>query len=336
MMATQSTTQPAQRTERRAMTCDVNIQPRQLARQLRRAALALCILGLSAGAAAQTTTSQRTFASPDEAVNALIQAAKKGDRASVLAILGKGAQGALSSGDAVADRAGTERFVARFEKKHAVVLDGDSRAKLTVDTDDWPFAFPLVKTEKGWRFDTVAGNNELLARRIGDNELSVMNVLLAIVDAQREYATEDRDGDGALEYAPKFASTAGKKDGLYWRTKAGEAPSPLGDLVARAAGEGYKKEAGPQPYHGYYFRLLKGQGANASGGAYDYTVKGRTIGGFGVIAYPAKYANSGVMTFIVNHDGIVSEKDLGPDTANLARAITRFDPGPDWKPLSVK
>ena len=181
-----------------------------------------------------------------------------------------------------------------------------------------------------------AGNAELLARRVGANELAVMNVLLAIVDAQREYAAQDRDGDGASEYAPKFASTPGKKDGLYWPTAAGEPPSPLGTLVARAAGQGYKKTEGPQPYHGYYFRLLKGQGPKATGGAYDYTVKGHTIGGFAVIAYPAKYANSGVMTFMVNHDGVIYEKDLGPDTANVARATTRFDPGPGWKALSIK
>ena len=174
-----------------------------------------------------------------------MQAAKKGDQAGVRAILGKGAQ--LSSGDTVADRAGTERFVARFDKKHAIVPDGDSRAKLTVDTDDWPFAFPLVKTEKGWRFDTEAGNQELLARRVGDNELSVMNVLLAIVDAQREYATVDRDGDGALEYAPKFASTSGKKDGLYWSTKAGEARSPLGTLWRALPVKATRKVTGHRP-----------------------------------------------------------------------------------------
>ena len=223
-----------------------------------------------------------------------------------------------------------------IERKHAIVADGDSRATLTIDEDDFPFAYPLVKTPSGWRFDAKAGNAELLARRVGANELAVMNVLLAIVDAQREYASQDRDGDRRSESRRKFASTPGKKDGLYWPTAAGEPPSPLGTLVARAAGQGYKKTDGPQPYHGYYFRLLKGQGPKATGGAYDYTVKGRPIGGFAVIAYPAKYANSGVMTFMVNHDGVVHEKDLGPDTANLARGITRFDPGPGWKALSIK
>jgi hypothetical protein len=299
------------------------------------AAFVLCALGISAAFAA-APAQQRVFSTAEEAATALVQAVKKGDRSEILAVLGKEAASSLSSGDAIADRLTAERFVKRYETKHAVVPDGDKRATLTVDSDDFPFPYPLVKTATGWRFDAKAGNAELQARRVGENELAVMNVLLAIVDAQREYAAQDRDGDGASEYAAKFASTPGKKDGLYWPTKADEAPSPLGTFVARAAGEGYKKADGPQPYHGYYFRLLKGQGPKATGGAYDYTVKGHTIGGFGVIAYPAKYANSGVMTFIVNHDGVIYEKDLGSDTANLARTITRFDPGPGWKALSIK
>jgi Protein of unknown function (DUF2950) len=309
---------------------------RQLVSRLRRATVVLCAFACTVAIAAPPTTpAQRTFASAEEAANALVEAVKKVDRAALIAVLGKEAGSSLSSGDAVADRIAAERFIARFEKKHAIVADGDSRATLTIDADDYPFAFPLVKTAAGWRFDAKAGNAELLVRRIGENELAVMNVLQAIVDAQREYASLDRDGNRVPEYATKFASTPGKKDGLYWPTVAGEPPSPLGALVARAAGQGYKKAEGPQPYHGYYFHFLKGQGANARGGAYDYTVKGRTIGGFGVIAYPAKYANSGVMTFIVNHDGVVYEKDLGADTANVARGITRFDPGPGWKKVSL-
>ena len=298
------------------------------------AALVLCTLGISTAFAA--APAQRTFASAEDAATALVQAVKKGDRAAILTVLGKDAAGSLSSGDAIDDRLTAERFITRYETKHAIVADGDKRATLTIDADDFPFAYPLVKTASGWRFDAKAGNAELLARRVGENELAVMNVLLAIVDAQREYASLDRDGNSVPEYAAKFASTPGKKDGLYWPTSAGEPPSPLGTLVARAAGQGYKRAGGPQPYHGYYFLLLKGQGAAARGGAYDYTVKGRTIGGFGVIAYPAKYANSGVMTFIVNHDGVVYEKDLGADTSNIARGITRFDPGPGWKALSIK
>jgi hypothetical protein len=328
-----------QRTNRPAMTDYIDAGLRQLASRLRSAAVVLCAFACTAALAAPkapTAPAQRTFASAEAAVNALVEAVKKGDRAALVAVLGKEAEGSLSSGDKVADRITAERFIARFETKHAIVADGDSRATLTIDTDDFPFAFPLVKTPAGWRFDAKAGNAELLARRVGENELAVMNVLLAIVDAQREYASLDRGGNRAPEYAAKFASTPGKKDGLYWPTAAGEPPSPLGTLVAHAAGQGYKRAGGPQPYHGYYFLLLKGNGANARGGAYDYTVKGRTIGGFGVVAYPAKYANSGVMTFIVNHDGVVYQKDLGPDSANIARGITRFDPGPGWKAESVQ
>ena len=325
-----------QPTNRPAMTDYIDAGLRQLVSRLRSATVVLCTFACTAALAAPTAPAQRTFASAEEAANALVEAVKKGDRAALVAVLGKESASSLSSGDAVSDRTSAERFIARYETKHAIVADGDSRATLTIDTDDFPFAFPLVKTAAGWRFDAKAGNAELLARRVGENELAVMNVLLAIVDAQREYASLDRDGNRVPEYAAKFASTPGKKDGLYWPTSAGEPASPLGTLVARAAGEGYKKADGPQPYHGYYFRFLKGQGANARGGAYDYTVKGRTIGGFGVIAYPAKYANSGVMTFIVNHDGVVHEKDLGPDTANVARAITRFDPASGWKASSVK
>lgn len=297
-------------------------------------AFVLCTLFISTAFAA--APAQRTFTSAEEAATALVQAVKKGDRAAILTVLGKDAASSLSSGDPIDDRLIAERFIARYETKHAIVADGEKRATLTVDSDDFPFPYPLVKTTSGWRFDAKAGNAELLARRVGANELAVMNVLLAIVDAQREYASRDRDGDRAAEYAAKFASTPGKKDGLYWPTAAGEPPSPLGTLVARAAGQGYKKTEGPQPYHGYYFRLLKGQGAKATGGAYDYTIKGHTIGGFAVIAYPAKYANSGVMTFMVNHEGVVYEKDLGRDTVNLARATTRFDPEPGWKASSVK
>jgi hypothetical protein len=163
-----------------------------------------------------------------------------------------------------------------------------------------------------------------------------MRVLLAIADAQRDYASEDRDASGVRQYARKFASTAGKKDGLYWPAAQGQPPSPLGPLVSRAAGEGYEKQSGPTPYHGYYFRILTAQGPSAAGGAYDYVVKGRMIGGFAAIAYPAQYGNSGIMTFIVNHDGVVYERDLGPDTARAAKSTTRFDPGPGWSRASAE
>jgi hypothetical protein len=294
------------------------------------AAVAVVVGALCFTPVVVAASAQRTFPTADEAATALVRAVKARDRSAVHAILGGDSAKWTSSGDAIADREAMDRFVARFEEKHAIAAEGDARATLTLGPDDFPFAFPLVKGPAGWRFDSEAGKTELLARRIGQNELAAINVMLAIVDAQREYASEDRDKSGLRVYARKFASTPGRKDGLYWKTAAGEPPSPLGALVTQAAGEGYAKDTGPRPYHGYHFRILTGQGSNAPGGAFDYVVRGRMIGGFAAVAYPARYGNSGVMTFIVNHDGVVYEKDLGPDTAKLARAITRFDPGPGW------
>ena len=284
---------------------------------------------------------QRSFASPEDAAAALVQAVKAHDRAGILAILGPDAKGTISSGDPVADRAAAQRFVTEFDQKHAIAPDGEGRATLTLGSDDWPFAFPLVKAAAGWHFDTQAGKTELVARRIGSNELAVINVMLAIVDAQHDYASADHNRDGVPEYARKLVSSPGKQDGLYWPTKPGEPESPLGPLVTRATAEGYgqgskagKSGKGPTPYHGYYFRLLTGQGPHAKGGAMDYVVRGWMIGGYAAIAYPAKYDNSGVMTFIVNQDGVVYQKGLGPQTATLARGIKRFDPGPGWAPTS--
>ena len=322
---TSDATRIEHRTKRQLMTHDTGLG--WLTRAIRGLALMACTFGCAAALAAPIK--QRTFATPEEAASALVQAVKSGDKAAMLGVLGQDAGKTLLSGDIVADRAAVDRFVARYEKKHAFVESGD-RATLTIDTDDWPFAYPLVKTADGWRFDTKAGNDELLARRIGENELNV------IVDAQREYASLDRDGDGLPEYATKFRSSPGKKDGLYWPTSGNEPLSPLGNLVGRAAGEGYKQGVAHRPYYGYYFKLLQGQGEDAKGGAFNYTVKSRNIGGFAVVAYPAKYANSGVMTFLVNHDGVVYEKDLGPKTEGIARAMTRFNPGTGWKPSPVK
>jgi hypothetical protein len=254
----------------------------------------------------------------------------------ILTILGADAEKWVWSGDAVADRAAGEGFVRAYDEKHVVVPQGEGRAALSIGRDDWPFAFPLVSTGGRWRFDTDAGKDELLARRIGSNELDVINVMMAIVDAQQEYASADRDGTGLRQYARKFASNPGKTDGLYWPTKADQVPSPLGAVMMNAAREGYQKADRQRPYHGYYFRMLERQGASAKGGALDYVVKGRMIGGFAAIAWPAQYGNSGIMTFIVNHDGVVYEKDLGANTAALARGITSFDPGAGWSPATVQ
>lgn len=254
---------------------------------------------------------QKTFASPEEAVKALIDAAKAGNQDELMAIFGPAARAVLSSGDAVEDKEVRERFVRAYEAKHDLMRDGDAKAVLQIGPEDWPFPIPIVKRGEKWSFDTKKGKEELNNRRIGRNELSTIQTCLAYVDAQREYAAKDRDGDGLFEYAQKFWSTPDNKDGLYWETKAGEEESPLGDFAARATREGYQKtDNKPVPYHGYFFKILKAQGKNAPGGAYDYIVNGKMIGGFGMVASPANYGISGVMTFIVNHDGIVYEKNL--------------------------
>jgi hypothetical protein len=252
----------------------------------------------------------------------------------MLAIFGPAGKEIISSGDKVEDKAAGERFVKAYEAMNKLEKETDSKMTLVVGEEEWPFPVPIVKKGEGWLFDTIAGKEELLNRRIGRNELNTIQVCLAYVDAQREYAMKDQDGDGLLAYAQKFWSTKGKKDGLYWEAKEGEEQSPLGLGAARAVREGYapgKSGDKPSPFHGYFYRILKTQGKNAPGGAYDYVVKGKMIGGFALVAYPAEYGSSGVMTFIVNHDGVVYEKDLGPETGKIASAITKFDPDQTWK-----
>jgi hypothetical protein len=281
------------------------------------------------------TNARQSFASPEDAAAALVKVVKARDRGATLAVLGSAAEW-ISSGDAAADRALADRFVAAYEAQHAIARDGD-RATLTIGDDRYPFAFPIVRHGERWRFDTEAGKEELLARRIGENELNAINVLQAIVDAQIEYASEDRMGDGLPAYAQRLASTSGHHDGLYWPAKPGERPSPLGLLVAQASAQGYRSNPNAAvPFHGYYFRLLKGQGKHAASGAVEYVVRGRAIGGFAVVAYPARYGNSGVMTFIVNQDGKVHQTDLGRETAARAAAMQRYDPGPAWVPVAQR
>lgn len=295
-------------------------------RTWRLAWLAGMCIALGAMAAAQ-----RDFATPEEAAATLVKTVKAQDRNGALAILGQDAAPWISSGDSAADRMAAARFVAAYDTHHAIARDGPDKASLLLGTDDFPFAFPLVRNGQRWRFDTAAGKEEMLARRIGENELAAINVLRAIVDAQMEYASVDRNGDGVLAYARKFASSPGKHDGLYWPTKAGEPDSPLGALLVQAAGEGYRqRNEGMTPYRGYFYRMLSGQGKHAASGEQDYAVQGRAIGGFAVLAYPARYGNSGVMTFMVNQDGKVYQSDLGPDTALKAGQMQLFDPGPGW------
>ncbi|HEX2842887.1 DUF2950 domain-containing protein [Hyphomicrobium sp.] len=288
------------------------------------AALALA-LSLSGAASAQGT-----YSSPQEAVDALVASVKSGSVADIVAVLGPEGQGLASSGDPVADASVRERFVSAYDEAHQLHKFGDEPLTLYIGHEDFPFPIPLVEEAGKWHFDTAAGAEEILDRRIGENELAAIQVLRSSVDAQREYAETDHDGKG-VQYARRLLSSEGKMDGLYWPTAEGEPESPLGPLVAEARSEGYKaRQGGPTPYHGYFFRVLSGQGKDAAGGARDYIVHGRMIGGFGLIAVPAEYANSGVMTFIVNQDGVVYQKDLGPRTGAIASGITAFDPDTSW------
>ncbi|MDH3579530.1 MAG: DUF2950 domain-containing protein [Hyphomicrobiales bacterium] len=303
----------------------------------------LSIIGvmlMQAPPAATQSNAPKAFASPQDAVAALITAAKKEDASGMLAVLGSETKQWITSGDPVQDRQGLERFVAAFDEKNGIEKEGDARAVLVIGVDAFPFPFPVVKTAKGWAFDPERGREELLNRRIGRNELNTVQVLLAVVDAQLDYAGVDRNGDGVLEYAAKLKSTEGKQDGLYLPTAEGAPTSPLGPLVAEAVREGYGQER-PAPesaekpaYHGYHFKLLTRQGADAPGGAQDYIVGGKMIGGFAVLAYPARYRNSGVMSFMVSHEGTVYDADLGPETAEEARAIDAFNPGKGWQKVA--
>ncbi|GAB3765146.1 DUF2950 domain-containing protein [Ramlibacter monticola] len=292
---------------------------------------------LAAPAAVAASAAQKVFDTPQQAAGELAAATKSHDSAAMLAILGANAATLVFSGDAVADRAAEDRFAQAYEESHRIEMQGDAKATLAVGKDDWPFPFPLVKSQGGWRFNAREGREEVLTRRIGRNELSVMQVLQAYVDAQQEYYLRNPDQGKLLAYAQKVGSTKGKRDGLYYPVNAGEPPSPLGTLFASAQAEGYRLGSGPEgkpvPYHGYIYRILKAQGPAAKDGAYDYVVHGKMIGGFALVAYPAAYANSGVMTFIVNHDGVAYQKDLGPSTSAVASKMTRFDPVAGWKPL---
>lgn len=285
--------------------------------------------------AAKPVVKQRTFASADEASSALVEAVRAGDVNGLLAVVGPGSGDWLFSGDKVADTNDWKKFLASYDEKHALEAK-DTRAILNVGNDSWPFPAPIVKHGDKWSFDANAGREEILNRRIGGNELDTMQTLLAIVDAQREYAASDADGNGFADYAKRFISTPGKKDGLYWADAPGQPQSPLGPLVAEAAKEGYGKNVNnpahqQQAFHGYYYKLLTSQGKDAAGGAYDYMVGDKLLGGFAIVAWPARYRVSGVTAFIVNHDGVVYEKDLGANGAAIASAMTRYNPDATWR-----
>jgi hypothetical protein len=276
---------------------------------------------------------QAAFDSPEQAGEALIAAARSGETSEILRVLGEDARPVVESGDAVEDANNRNEFVARYAAAHRWVSETPEISTLIVGDNDWTFPFPLLNDDDGWRFDTTYGIEEILDRRIGENELAAIQASLAYVDAQREYYWSNPDGAPMLHYARNLVSTPGKKDGLFWESAEDEAPSPLGELFAAARSEGYLVDgtAKPVPYYGYHFHTLEAQGEHAAGGAYDYLVGDRMIGGFGLVAYPAERGTSGVMTFIVNHDGVVFSKDLGPDTTKLAVEMTTFDPDDSWK-----
>ncbi len=294
------------------------------------AVLALLLL------AAAPAGGQQHFASPEAAAAALAAAVRADDPAQLTSLLGADGIDMVRSGDPVADKANRDKFVAAFDARHLIGTTGET-ATLSIGADDWPFPIPLTHTPQGWFFDIAAGQEEILDRRIGANELFTQQVMLAYVDAQNEYAQGLHDGQTVHVYARHLLSTPGKHDGLFWPTEAGEPPSPLGPLIAEARGSGYRpgEHAGPEPYHGYFYHVLTGQGPHAPGGAYDYVVNGLALGGFGLVAWPARWGNSGVMTFIVNQDGEIYQKDLGPRTAAIAGAFTRFDPDKTWQKIGA-
>ncbi len=274
-------------------------------------------------------TGQKTFASPEDAAKALIEAASANNPAGMMQLFGPGGKDIVDSGDAAADKEGRAHFAELARQKMRVDVDTDKdRATLVVGPDDWPMPVPIVMENGKWHFDAVMGRLEVLARRIGRNELTSLEVCRAYVEAQMEYASHDRTAGGVLQYAQKMVSSPGKKDGLYWEGEPGNlVPKAFAEASAAMFAEGKK----PEPYHGYYFHILKAQGPDAEGGAVDYVIKGKMIGGFALIAYPAEYGVSGIKTFIVNHSGKVYEKDMGPATAALARQTTRFNPDKSWK-----
>ncbi|MEQ1800933.1 MAG: DUF2950 domain-containing protein [Gammaproteobacteria bacterium] len=276
-----------------------------------------------------------SFATADEAVTALVAALEKGEVPTLGKLLGPGSEDLVSSGDPVADKSDRDSFVASYREKHELVADGDSKRVLQVGAQDWPVPVPVVLRGGRWYLDGAAGADEIIYRRIGSNELGAIAVARGFVEAQLDYATAARDGNPAGVYAQKLLSDADRQNGLYWPTADDEPPSPAGPFVALAGSEGYRAGAEGQrvPYHGYYYRSLYGQGPSANGGAFPYFTDGLLTQGFALIAWPADYGASGVMTFVVNQDGVVFEKDLGEDTATVVETIQDFDPDASWTPL---
>jgi Protein of unknown function (DUF2950) len=296
-----------------------------------RVVLAFAALGFAATSSAAAPKAPKTFATPREAGEALVAAAAGDDVPALLAIFGSQGAKLVESGDEVQDRNDRARFAEIAREKLDVSTDPKRahRAMLVVGSEAWPFPVPLVEKKKRWAFASKEGLHELLARRIGSNELDAIEICRGYVEAQQEYAEQDRDGDGVLEYAQKVISSPGKRDGLVWREPDGALAGPIAQGIAAAISEGYSDKA--RPYHGYHFRILKRQGRAAHLGAMDYVINGKMIGGFALVAWPAEYGGSGVATFIVNHDGVVYEKDLGRDTSKIVSRMDRYDPEKTWR-----
>jgi hypothetical protein len=282
--------------------------------------------------------SQRLFSSPEDAVKALAEAVNAKDNTALDQIFGPSGKD-LRSGDEVQDAIESVEFAKYLAQKSDLIKENDSKVILHIGNENWPFPVPIVKYNDKWFFDTEAGKEEVLNRRIGEDELTAILVCRAYVKAQREYVLKDWDGDGIFAYAQKLRSDAGRRNGLFWRSARGEALSPLGELVAQAWHEGYKKnrvvfkEAEPSPFHGYYFKILTRQGKNVPGGSYSYIINGNMVGGFAMVAFPSNWSKSGVMTFVVNQQGKVYEKNFGPDTATMAQKMTSYNPDKTWTPV---
>ena len=292
---------------------------------------AMAAMLVSAGCS--RSTAQRTFNTPEEAVRALVDATKAKDLDQVISIFGNDGRELADSSDQATARRNREVFTAAAAERWQLVDQQDGSKVLVIGNESWPFPVPLVKDQAGWRFDTAAGKEEVVARRIGRNELAAIRICRTYVDAQRIYAQRGHDGQPAGLYAKAFRSDQGRQNGLFWHSARGEKRSPLGDLVAQAAEEGTdlaKSGAPPSPFHGYYFKILTAQGAAAPGGARDYIVDGKLSGGFALVAWPAQYDVTGIMTFIVNQDGVVYQKDLGPKTTQLANAMKLYNPDQTW------
>jgi hypothetical protein len=308
----------------------VLVQPSALSSLL---AVAGFVVSLAAPFSIGAATLGRMFPSPEEAVRALSAALDTHDTNALAAIFGPMLQ-KIRSPDPVQAKHEIENFTARFDASNHISRVQDGRCTLEVGEDQWPFPIPILRTNGWWFFDTQAGEEEILNRRIGENELQAIRAIRAGCDAQREYASADRDGDEVLEFAQKIVSTPGTKDGLYWPPDLDGEISPLGPAFAVAQNEGYfkepRKENSPQPFHGYYFKILTQQGKHAPGGAYDYVINGNMIGGFAFVAWPAQYGDSGVMTFMINQQGKVYQKDLGSDTEALVQKMKAYDPDPSW------